>query len=64
MAYPIGGPGNARFLVMEIHYDNPDMQSGMLFKFLRTNKDKTISNIRAEGQLVPENLSHILAFTC
>lgn len=30
VAYPVGGPGNARFLVMEIHYDNPDMQSGML----------------------------------
>ena len=30
VAYPIGGPGNARFLVMEMHYDNPDMNSGML----------------------------------
>ena len=30
VAYPIGGPGNARFLVMETHYDNPDLQSGML----------------------------------
>ena len=29
MAYPIGGPGNARFLVMELHYDNPDLRSGM-----------------------------------
>ena len=30
MAYPIGGPGSARFLVMEMHYDNPDMRSSML----------------------------------
>ena len=30
VAYPIGGPGSARFLVMEMHYDNPDMRSGML----------------------------------
>ena len=30
VAYPVGGPGNARFLVMEIHYDNPDSHSGML----------------------------------
>ena len=30
MAYPIGGPGSARYLVMEMHYDNPDMDSGML----------------------------------
>ena len=29
VAYPIGGPGSARFLVMEMHYDNPDMRSGM-----------------------------------
>ena len=29
VAYPIGGPGTARFLVMEMHYDNPDMRSGM-----------------------------------
>ena len=28
VAYPIGGPGSARFLVMEMHYDNPDMRSG------------------------------------
>ena len=30
VAYPIGGPGNARFLVMEIHYDNPESHRGML----------------------------------
>ena len=30
VAYPIGGPGSARYLVMEMHYDNPDMDSGML----------------------------------
>ena len=28
VAYPIGGPASARFLVMEMHYDNPDMRSG------------------------------------
>ena len=32
VAYPIGGPGNARFLVMEIHYDNPNLRSGMLVR--------------------------------
>ena len=30
VAYPIGGPGSARFLVMEMHYDNPDLRSGTL----------------------------------
>ena len=30
VAYPIGGPGSARYLVMEMHYDNPNMTSGML----------------------------------
>ena len=29
VAYPIGGPGNPRFLVMEIHYDNPNLRSGI-----------------------------------
>jgi len=29
VAYPIGGPGGARFVVVEMHYDNPDLQSGM-----------------------------------
>ena len=32
VAYPIGGPGNPQFLVMEIHYDNPNMRSGMLVR--------------------------------
>ena len=30
VAYPVGGPGNARFLVMEIHYDNPESHRGKL----------------------------------
>ena len=32
VAYPIGGPGNPQFLVMEIHYDNPNLRSGMLVR--------------------------------
>jgi len=29
VAYPIGGPGSARFLVVQLHYNNPELQSGM-----------------------------------
>ena len=28
IAYPIGGPGAPRYLVMETHYDNPGLRSG------------------------------------
>ena len=28
VAYPMGGPGSARFLVIEMHYNNPDLQRG------------------------------------
>ena len=34
VAYPIGGPGSARFLVMEMHYDNPDMRNGTYVRLL------------------------------
>ena len=27
VAYPIGGPGTSRFLVIEMHYDNPGLIS-------------------------------------
>ena len=41
VAYPIGGPGSARFLVMEMHYDNPDMRSGTYVNGVLDNKDTT-----------------------
>ena len=41
VAYPIGGPGAARFLVMEMHYDNPNGQRGTY-----TWKHKDFSSIR------------------
>ena len=28
VAYPIGGEQNDRYLMIEIHYDNPGMESG------------------------------------
>ncbi len=28
VAYPVGGPGAPRYIVMETHYDNPDGRSG------------------------------------
>ena len=28
IALPIGGPGTARYLVIEMHYNNPDTVSG------------------------------------
>jgi len=28
VAYPIGGPGNAQYVVMEMHYDNPTFDMG------------------------------------
>ena len=34
MAYPIGGPGAHRYIVTEMHYDNPNMQEGELAMFL------------------------------
>jgi len=39
VAYPIGGPGNPQFLVMEIHYDNPDMRSGMLVRLSKVGTE-------------------------
>ena len=30
VAYPIGGPGNAQHVVIEMHYDNPDRDDGKL----------------------------------
>jgi hypothetical protein len=27
VAYPIGGPGSQRYLVMQVHYDNPMRRS-------------------------------------
>ena len=32
VAFPIGGVGAPQFLVMETHYDNPDMLSGILIQ--------------------------------
>ena len=34
VAYPIGGPGSARFLVMSLHYNNPELQSGMFLLYV------------------------------
>ena len=31
VAYPIGGPDSHRFMVMQVHYDNPMMNSGNQF---------------------------------
>ena len=28
VAFPIGGPGASRYLVIEMHYNNPDTVSG------------------------------------
>ena len=28
VAYPLGGAGSPRFVVVEMHYDNPNLQSG------------------------------------
>ena len=28
VAYPIGGAGNSRYLLLELHYDNPNLISG------------------------------------
>ena len=47
VAYPIGGPGNARFLVMEIHYDNPNLTSGMLVRLLTLKAGTEIKYKRA-----------------
>ena len=29
VAYPIGGPGTPDYMVIEIHYDNPDFDAGI-----------------------------------
>ena len=28
VAYPVGGPGNSQFVMLEMHYDNPQLVSG------------------------------------
>ena len=28
VAYPVGGPGNSQFIMLEMHYDNPQLVSG------------------------------------
>ena len=28
MAYPVGGPSNSEFILLEIHYDNPQVLAG------------------------------------
>jgi len=30
VAYPVGGPGNPEFVVLEMHYDNPQLVSGVV----------------------------------
>ena len=30
VAYPVGGPGEPEFVVLEMHYDNPQLVSGMI----------------------------------
>ncbi len=30
VAFPIGGPGNPSYVVLEIHYDNPNLDSGVI----------------------------------
>ena len=32
VAYPLGGEGNPRFVVIEMHYDNPNLRSGKVLK--------------------------------
>ena len=29
VAYPFGGPENSEFILLELHYDNPDLISGI-----------------------------------
>ena len=33
VAYPMGGPGSARFLVVEMHYNNPQLRGGNSSQF-------------------------------
>ena len=28
VAFPIGGEGNAQYVILEMHYDNPNLDSG------------------------------------
>ena len=50
VAYPIGGPGNPRFLVMEIHYDNPDMRSGMLVRLSEVGTEAEYCYTRTQSR--------------
>ena len=34
VAYPIGGAGQERYVVIEMHYDNPSLQSGLTLHHL------------------------------
>lgn len=35
MAYPVGGQGNPEFIVLEMHYDNPQVVAGDTYSLLR-----------------------------
>lgn len=31
VSYRVSGPGRGRYIVMEMHYDNPELLSGMYY---------------------------------
>ena len=38
-SYPLGGLGNPRYIVIEMHYDNPDLDAGkFVMKHMATIK--------------------------
>ena len=41
MAYPIGGDRGDKYLLIEMHYDNPNMESGMYIRTYVTSYMKS-----------------------
>lgn len=62
VAYPIGGIGQDQFVVIEIHYDNPQNTPGITLpnaytKTMKTNNNKT-TPYRGDGQFWDEIFLH------
>ena len=56
MAYPVGGPGAYRYIVTEMHYDNPNMQEGKI-KYIIPYSGKLwrASNLAKRPQMILAN---------
>ena len=59
VAYPVGGPGNSQFVMLEMHYDNPQLVSGndncmqlLSLLLLHSSNIDTPSNLHTQELLI------------